>query len=131
MIKKFLGEVRIGLLSILRPQFPAWTASWYWLDRYEERKDRTGPRRPVSRFKVVRYAKAVTYQFGPVGWIWTALAVVGLFWLTKGAGFANYLVTVGTALAAFRAGVAWSTRNRVMTIVWDDGCPRCDAEEEL
>jgi hypothetical protein len=135
MIMKFLGEVRVGLLQLSRSG-PVWLIPGYWLDRLEnwrdrlqERRDQREPHRSVSRFKVVRYAKAVAHSLGLVGWLWAALAVAGLFWLTKGAGFTNYLVTIGTALGALKAGAIWTRRNVVMNIVWDEDCPNCDGEE--
>jgi hypothetical protein len=131
MIKKFIGEVRVGLLSILQPRGPVWLTSWYWLDRLDEWRDQHGPRRPVSRFKVVRYAKASFHLMGLFGWLWAGLATAGLFWLTKGAGFANYLVAVGTVLAAIRVGIIWARRNLVMQIEWEDECPCRQWEADL
>lgn len=127
MIKKLFH----GLVQVARPPVPYWLTSWYWLDRLQDRRDRIGPRRSVSRFKVVRVAKGMFHSLGLVGWIWAALATAGLLWLTKGAGFTIYLVTVGTALASLKAGAIWTRRNQVMRIEWEDGCPRCDAEEDL
>lgn len=43
MIKKFLGELRTGLIMMFRMPGPDWCTSWYWLDRYDEwREARTG-----------------------------------------------------------------------------------------
>lgn len=129
MIKKFLGDVRTGFIMLSRSG-PVWLLPEYWWDRATEWRDQHGPRRSVSRFKVVRYGKAVFHLMGPLGWLWAGLATAGLLWLTKGAGFTNYLVAVGTTLAAIRVGGIWNRRNRVMFIEWEDGCPRCDAGED-
>lgn len=129
MIKKFLGEVRTGVVMIFRTPLPVWFSPWWWAYRYGTWRDRRGPRRPVSRSRVVRGVKALAYQFGPAGWLWAVLAVGWLAWATYGAGLVNGLVIAVGALAWWCTGAAWTRRNTAFTIyVEDDEC-QCHKEE--
>lgn len=129
MIKKFIGDVWAGVVQISRPRGPVWITTWYWADRYDAWREARGPRRPVSRSRVVRYAKAVMYQLGPAGWLWAALAAGWFLWSTRGTGSVNVLVTAAGCVACIRVGMAWSRRNTVLTIEWEEECPCRKAEE--
>ncbi len=84
------------------------------LDRVQEWVDRRGPRRTVSRYKVVRRARALAGRFDVHGWVnvtaaalcWTGLVLLDLGWF--------YLPWLAlTAWSTFNTGRDWAARNEV------------------
>ena len=97
-----------------------------WLDQIQDRLDRRGPRRTVSRFKVVRKARALAGRFDVRGWVWV-VATGGLLWvLVQAQPHWTAAACLGmVAYGAFQTGASWARRNEVGHIQVVTSC-ECD-----
>jgi hypothetical protein len=111
---------------------PLWLNPEYWIVRLEIRMDRNGPRRSVSRSRVVRLVRAALGQFSLRGWIWAVLALVSLIALVRGWSTVYQIGTAALCLVWAVVGYFWARFNLVypIDVVVECECGR-DLEGEL
>ena len=85
-----------------------------WLDQIQDRLDRREPRRAVSRFKMVRRARALAGRFDVRGWLWVLVTGALVFILVRAQVHWTGALALGmVAFGSYQCGSAWARRNEV------------------